>query len=147
MAMTAPPDARLAITAALLLSLPACGVEQSAPADEGSARSSASINETLLSCGGQQPGWPVSAMDGGIDSRFTADDLTVALTALAKEAGIDAPPALQNVVIEQARWFVLAETSNTVTVATGAWDKNGPGTDAQIVNLERVGARWMARGW
>lgn len=147
MSMSAPRIAGLAIVAALVVSLPACGAETFAPAEDEAPGSSGSAAETRLSCGGEQPGWPVSAMDGGIDSRFDADNLAMALEALATEAGIDAPRALQRVSVDKAPWFVLAETRTTVTVATGGWDGTGPDRDAQIVYLERAGAHWKARGW
>ncbi|HET6562394.1 MAG TPA: hypothetical protein VFG72_11000 [Marmoricola sp.] len=146
MAMTAHQAARLTVAAALVAGLAACGAEAPAAMEDEAPRSNGSVNELMVSCG-EPPGWPVSAMDGGIDSRLESDDVASALRLLAKEAGIDAPRALQDVSIDEAPWFVLAETGTTATVATGAWDADGPDQDAQIVELERAGEGWVARGW
>lgn len=151
--MTRPRNARAALIAALLLSLTACGTERSATAEvdvpEQEPKQSASSDELLISCDAQAPGWPASAMDGGIDSRDSRAELTPALEAVVAEAGIDAPLALQGVDVGEAPWFVLAESERYVVVAAGTWDEHGPKLkdDGQAVRLERNASGWEVVGW
>lgn len=150
--MTRPRNARAALIAALLLVLTACGTERSATAEvdvpEQEPKQSASSEELLISCDAQAPGWPASAMDGGIDSRVSRAELTHALEAVVAEAGIDAPLALQGVDVGEAPWFVLAESERYVVVAAGTWNEHGPdGRDGQVVRLEREATGWKVRGW
>jgi hypothetical protein len=156
--MTRPRRISAALAAALLLALTACGTERSAPTqadvpeqrqEQEPSAASAPSDERLISCDARPPGWPPSAMTGGIDSRVPRDELTHALEAVMPEAGIDAPLALQGVDIGEAPWFVLAESERYVVVATGTWDEHGPSLrdDGQAVRLERKGSGWKVVGW
>jgi hypothetical protein len=86
-------------------------------------------------------------MSSGITSQVATEDLASALGALTSDAGMEAPHALQDAPGEDASWHVLAETSDTVTIATGTWDEKGPGHDGQVVTLERTDDGWRASGW
>ncbi|WP_244929023.1 hypothetical protein [Nocardioides sp. W7] len=151
--MTTPRTARLGIAVALLLCVSACGTETSGPVEatksvpEEAEESGGPSDERPISCTGEAPGWPASAMDGGIASRLPADELTRALEALAARAGIDAPSALQDADVHEAPWFVLAETKTSVVVATGSWDGGGPGRDGEVVRLKASGAGWQVQSW
>lgn len=149
-AMTSTIGSRLALIVPLFALVAACGSDRGTPSTAGAAAATpagTAGEETLVSCGGQQPGWPVSAMDGGIDSQHPTGDLAAALEGLAQEAGIDAPRALQDVSTDEAPWFVLTDTADSATVATGAWDSAGPGADGQVVYLEEADGTWKARSW
>jgi hypothetical protein len=132
---------------AFVLSLVGCGEGTHEAPSGASSPSGTSKDQHLISCDGASLGWPAAAMDGGIDSRFDQGELRAALESLAKEAGTDAPTALRDAAIEHAPWKVLAESADTVVVATGTWDANGPGKDGQVVKLEKAekaGGGWRA---
>jgi hypothetical protein len=137
----------LVLALPLLALLLGCGSQRPQAAVVSPTAPDSSQDETRLGCGGEPPGWPVAAMDGGIDSRYDADELATALETLVQDAGIDAPLALQDVDLATAEWFVLAESETSVTIATGEWDERGPGEDGQVVGLERRGDGWRAAGW
>lgn len=100
-----------------------------------------------LTCGRGVMSWPVEAMDGGIDGEVGTEIVRAALVDLVERAGIDAPIALQDVPIDDAPWFVLAEDRARIAVATGPWTATGPGESGQIVYLEPEGGAWRANGW
>ena len=136
------------VTGGLLLT--ACGTADS---PIGGARSQDSETphprdadgDPLVTCGG--PGFEISAMSGGVQGLVARDEVAAALERLVDEAGIDAPTALQDEHVDEAQWFVLGESDGVLTVATGSWDRAGPGTDAQVVGLEQVADGWDATGW
>ncbi|MGI8900266.1 MAG: hypothetical protein ACR2HA_04930 [Nocardioides sp.] len=101
--------------------------------------------DPLVTCGG--PGFAVSAMSGGVDGLADRDEVAAALERLVAEAGIDAPPALRDRDVDEAQWFVLGDSGGVLTVATGRWNRNGPGPDGQVVWLERIADGWDAAGW
>ncbi|NPC98108.1 hypothetical protein [Nocardioides sp. zg-DK7169] len=146
--------ARLALVPAVLLSTLACGTATVGPAarvDAGGSEGPSSTDadpegDTWVGCFGQSPGWAVSAMDGGIEP-VDRDALAGALEELAADAGIDAPAALRSGDLADADWFVLDQSPTDATVATGAWDANGPAPDGQVVTLRREGEQWRASGW
>ncbi|WP_166135352.1 hypothetical protein [Nocardioides ochotonae] len=73
--------------------------------------------------------------------------LAVALEELAADAGIDAPAALRSGDLADGDWFVLDQSPTDATVATGAWDANGPAPDGQTVTLRKEGGQWRVSGW
>lgn len=155
--MTVSRLASLALLPVLLLPLSGCGAESDPPAAEGTdpagsagasttAAADRPAGETRVGCFGAAPGWPASAMDGGIDPA-DRDGLVAALEDLVADAGIDAPAALTGAPVAEADWFVLDESDGLATVATGAWDQDGPAPDGQTVTLRRAGEQWRATGW
>jgi hypothetical protein len=79
--------------------------------------------DPTISCWGDPPGWPASAMEGGIEHETPADDIEAALAGTRGEMGIDGPPA-------------------------GTWTAAGPGRDALVVSYDRTagGLRWSGHG-
>jgi len=146
--------ARLALVPAVLLSTLACGAATVGPAarvDAGGSEGPSSTDagpegDTRVGCFGQSPGWAVSAMDGGIEP-VDRDALAAVLEEVAADAGIDAPAALRNGDLADADWFVLDQSDTQATVATGAWDANGPAPDGQTVTLRKEGGQWRVSGW
>jgi hypothetical protein len=120
-----------------VLVLAGCGDETVSPEVASDTR-----DEPVVSCGGGAPGWPVSAMSGGIEAQTTDEDIEAALTASEEEMGIDGP--FQG----ERTWIVLAEDDDSITLGTGHWDADGPGRDALTVGYERTdgGLEWSGHG-
>ncbi|PWD51711.1 hypothetical protein C8046_14710 [Serinibacter arcticus] len=143
----------------LVLALAACGApgasepgtsEPSASEPAVDANGLLTIDGSVaLTCGGgtAEDAFPASALDGQLQPSDPAG-LEAALDALAAEAGMDAPPALQGTPASDAAWFVLRETADTALVAVGDWGPDGPrGPEDMSLGLERVDGGWKATGW
>lgn len=103
------------------------------------------VDDPDVACGG--PAFKASAMDGGVEGLAERDEVAAALEDLVKEAGIDAPTALQGKDIDDAQWFVLGGTATALAVATGPWSADGPAEGAHYVTLEKDGDGWAFAGW
>lgn len=137
----------IALAATLGLSLGACGSGGGETSSPGSAPVTAVVKEARVSCGSEGPGWPISDMDGGIDSRHDRPALTAALEAFVNEPRMMAPPILKSSPIEDAPWFVLTESDRSVTVATGHWNASGPVKDAGLLTFDRTDRGWRPDGY
>lgn len=148
--MRASLPAGLVLLVSLSL-LGACGDDGPPDGRSGSAASGSpattAVPEVLVSCHSGQNGWKASAMEGGITSEVSREQLVAALAVLKAEARVDAPAVLQETNVEDASWFVLAESGSEITLAAGAWDRTGPGKDGQYILLEKEGRTWTAKGW
>src|SRR5262245_56768846 len=84
--------------------------------------------EPLVRCG--TPVFPVSAMSGGVDGLVDRAEVVAGLERL-----------------EDAEWFVLGRSGDMIAVATGHWDRNGPGKDGQILWMDNEdGDGWRFSG-
>lgn len=99
-------------------------------------------DEAVVSCGGSGPGWPVSAMEGGIATETTAEEIEAALTRSEEEMGIDGP------FLGERTWIALAESDDLLLLGTGTWTSDGPGRDAMTVGYDRTrdGLQWSGHG-
>ncbi len=106
--------------------------------------------EVMLWCG-VGPGFPVSAMAGGVDGLADEGEVEAALRALARVAGIDAPRALRGVAVAEASWVLLGKGTHGSTeellVGVGNWDTDGPGKGGEYVLLERANDGYEAAAW
>lgn len=102
-------------------------------------------DDVMVTCGGDTS-WPVSAMEGGVANDVADSDVRDAFARLREEAGIDAPPAIQEQGAD-ASYVVLAVTDSTVTVGVGEWTLDGPQRDAMVVGLEESEDGLRAGGW
>jgi hypothetical protein len=101
--------------------------------------------EPLVRCG--TPVFPVSAMSGGVDGLVDRAEVAAGLERHVTSSGIYAPRALRGKDIEDAEWFVLGRSGDNIAVATGHWDRNGPGKDGQILGMDNEdGDGWRFRG-
>lgn len=106
--------------------------------------------DVQLSCGSSGPGFPASAMTGGVDGLADPVEVEEALDRLAAEAGIDAPTELLDTTAAEARWIVLGtggSAEGQLLVGTGPWGADGPGRGGEYVSLERADDAWRATGW
>lgn len=129
------------------LSIGAYGSVSSEGPSRGSAPSTPAADGTRVSCASEGSGWPISDMDGGIDSRHDMHELTAALQAFVNEPRMMAPAILQSSPIEDAPWFVLAESDRSVTIATGQWNANGPVKDGGLLTFDRTDTGWTPAGY
>jgi hypothetical protein len=99
-------------------------------------------DQPVVSCGGGGPGWPISAMDGGIEPSTPRADIEAALEETEQEMGIDGP------FRGEREWIVLAEDDDGLTLGTGHWDADGPGEDAMVVTYASTGdgLDWTGHG-
>lgn len=150
-AMARPPFAVQVVVGVLALGLlTACDDAEQDAAPAGSPTPTTAAEASVapnLTCGRGIMQWPAEAMEGGIESETPIEEIRAALADLVKRAGIDAPQALQDVEIDEAPWFVLAEESEQIAVATGPWSASGPGRTGQVVYLEQEGDGWRSSGW
>ena len=86
----------------------------------------------VVSCGSRPQGWPASAMVDGIEPPAPVADITNALSASPIE------PRMRE------QWKVLAADDEQMTLALGAWGKDGPARDAQYMILEPDADGWRA---
>ncbi|MPZ60311.1 MAG: hypothetical protein GEU93_03230 [Propionibacteriales bacterium] len=144
---------KVGVLVAVLAGLVACGSPDRAV--EGSTATSADEPESpvvtvdgepLLSCG-HGPGFTAAAMTGGVQNLADHNEVTAALEQLVQRAGMDAPTALQDTPLGDAEWYVLGKSDGELTVATGPWDRNGPGPHGQVVTLNQVPGGWDAASW
>lgn len=141
----------------LLLSpaLAGCGSASSPPAEDGDAVGSAAnvgsalgpvlrtaSGEPLVTCGIQS--FPATAIEGG--AGVDRPEVDAALDVLERTGGMDAPAGLRGGDPESAA-RILAESSDRMTVAVGAWDESGTAQGGSVIHLEKVGTGWKAYGW
>lgn len=151
--MRAHRAAAAAIALAIGTALTACAAPAADPPADPVADPETGLvhigGEVALTCGGGSPAnaFPASALEGGIEPADPSG-IAAALDALAAEAGIDAPPALQGTTAAEAPWIVLRETTQEALVAVGDWGPQGPGSPEDMtVSLERDGETWDAVAW
>lgn len=120
----------------LLPLLAACGD------DPGGAHADdpADAPAVLVSCGGDPPGWPVTAMTDGLVPETPTAEIEDALARTRGEMGVDGP--------QSQEWIVLAEDDDWLTLGTGTWSAEGPGEDALVVRYGRTadGLDWAGHG-
>lgn len=126
---------RRLLLVSLLVLLSGCGEDGPPQATDDPS------DEPVISCGGGGPGWPVSAMDGGIDHETPDDDIDAALAKSQDEMGIDGP-------MRGGGWIVLAEDDDSLTLGTGHWSADGPERGALVVGYDRTddGLEWAGHG-
>lgn len=108
-------------------------------------------SEVQLSCGGS-PGFPASAMAGGVPDSSETEAIEEGLARLVEAAPMDAPEQLRDADgIQDDDWIILArgqvDGGDHLTVGVGSWGPDGPDARAMSIGLERDNGRWEATGW
>lgn len=137
----------IALAVTLGLSIAACGSGSGEASSQKSSPMTAAVDEVRVTCGFEPSGWPISAMDGGIDSRHDRHELKAALEAFVNEPRMMASAVLESSPVEDAPWFVLTESDRSVTLATGQWNANGPVRNAGVLTLNKTGEVWAPAGY
>ena len=137
----------------LLVVLAGCGDESSTSAEDPGAEVDLPVvlvdGEVQVSCGGELT-WSPSVMADGIEPPVPAEQISVALDAIASEPGLSAETS--RVLPDGGRtdWRVLAGDDQHLFLGIGGWTDEGPSQDpddpGSYMSLELDNGAWAWRG-
>ena len=137
----------------LVVVLAGCGGETSTSGRDPGAEVDLPVvlvdGEVQVSCGGES-GWPTSAMADGIEPPVPAEEISVALDAIATEPGLSAETGRVLPDGGRSEWRVLAGDDQHLFLGIGSWTDQGPSQDpddqGRYMSLELENGKWTWRG-